>query len=106
METILKEAILRHLQTMASLSHTQHGFILRRSCLTNLLLAEEEITHVMDAGEEVDSIFLDFAKAFGSVNQRMLCDKMLSYGIHESAVDWTRTFSTNRTFRIRVEQHL
>ncbi len=31
---------------------------------------------------------------------------MLSYGVHQSIVDWTRTFLTNRVFCVRVEQHL
>ncbi len=65
-----------------------------------------QTSRVMDADEGVDLIFLDFEKAFDSVNHRMLCDRVLSYSIHQSVVDWTRTFSTNRTFRIRVEEHL
>ncbi len=47
-------------------------------------------------------VFLDFAKAFDSVNHRMLCDKMLAYGIHRFIVDWTRSFLSNRTFQVRV----
>ncbi len=102
METALKGAILNHLQQTAALSAAQHGFISHRSCISNLLVAEERITRLMDSGEGVDLVYLDFAKAFDSVNHRMLCDKMLAYGIHRSIVDWTRSFLSNRTFQLRV----
>ncbi len=97
METALKGAILNHLQQTAALSAAEHGFIPHRSCLFNRLVAEEWITRLMDSGERVDLLYLEFAKAFDSVNHRMLCDKMLAYGIHRSIVDWTRLFLSNYT---------
>ncbi len=39
-----------------------------RSCLSNLLVFEEAVTRMMDEGHTVDVIYLDFAKAFDSVN--------------------------------------
>ncbi len=60
----------------------------------------------MDTGEDVDLVYLDFAKVFDSVNQCMLVDKMLMYGIHCSIVDWTRAFLSKRSFRVRAEGSL
>ncbi len=97
METTLK--IVGHLQRSETLASSQHGFVPRRSCLTNLLTAEERNTTLMDTGEDVDLVYLDFAKAFDSVNHRMLLDKMLMYGIHHSIVDWTRAFLSNRSYQ-------
>ncbi len=56
----------------------------------------------MDTGEGVDLVYIDFPKAFDSVNHRILCDEMHVYGIHQTIVDWTRSFIFNRTFKIRV----
>ncbi len=41
----------------------------RRSCLTNLIVAEELVTGMTDQGEPVDVVYLDFSKAFDSVCQ-------------------------------------
>ncbi len=42
---------------------------------------EEAVTRVMDEGHTVDVIYLDVAKAFDSVNHRLLLTKMSSFGL-------------------------
>ncbi len=61
---------------------TQHGFVSRRSCLTNLIIAEGLITSMIDQGEAVDIVYLYFSKAFDSVYHRLLVKKMVAMGIH------------------------
>ncbi len=41
LERIVKANILQYLKTVYILSDAQHGFMPRRSCLTNLIVAEE-----------------------------------------------------------------
>ncbi len=52
----------------ATISDAQHGFVPRRSCLTNLRLTEQWVLVLMNGGETVDVFFLDIVKAFGTVN--------------------------------------
>ncbi len=47
----------------------------RRSCLTNLIVGEEQITGMTDQGEPVDVVYLDFSKAFDSVCHRLACQE-------------------------------
>ncbi len=56
-ERILKRALL-------SISLHQQGLLPRRPCLSNLLIFEEVVIRMMDEGQPVDVISLDFAKAF------------------------------------------
>ncbi len=53
-----------HLLKNDLLHQSQHGFMARRSCTTNLLEFLELLTSAVDAGDSVNVIFLDFAKAF------------------------------------------
>ncbi len=49
------------LKTASILSDAQHGFVPRRSCLTNLLMTEEFVTGMTDQDEPVDIVYLDMS---------------------------------------------
>ncbi len=53
-ERNLKMALLTFLSDTRSISTHQHGFLPRRSCLSNLLVFEEAVTRMMDEGHAVD----------------------------------------------------
>ncbi len=72
LERILKGNILQYLKAASLLSNAQHGFVPRRSCLTNLNIAEALVTGMTDQGEPVDVVYLDFSKAFDLVCHRLL----------------------------------
>ncbi len=78
----LGQDILQYLKTASILSDAQHGFMSRRSCLTNLIVAEVLMTGMTDQDEPVDVVYLDFSKAFDSVCHRLLVKKMVTMGIH------------------------
>ena len=49
------------------ISERQHGFVKRRSCLTNVIEFFEEVTKMIDEGRAVDVVYMDFSKAWISV---------------------------------------
>ncbi len=93
---------MSHLLRTAVLSDAQHGFVPKHSCLTNLLLTEQWVTQFMDAREPVDIVFLDFARAFDSVNHRDHCIKLDAYRVHPKIIGWVCSFLTHYSFRVRV----
>ncbi len=105
LERILTAKILKNLKKASLLSDAQHGFVPRRSCLTNLIIAEELITGMTDQEEHVDVVYLDFSKAFDSVCHRLLIKKMEAMGIHPKIDRWVEEFLNNRTFRVKLGDH-
>src|SRR4051812_18412273 len=67
LESILRDKIHDHLEKRNLILSSQHGFIMRKSCLTNLLEFLEYSFKYVDNGETVDVIYLDFQKAFDKV---------------------------------------
>ncbi len=88
LEAILKEKMLAHFSLFSLLTSRQHGFLPRRSTLTNLLVAIELITKWLDEGSAVGLIYRKFFKAFDSVNHRLLRDKLRGYGIAPFVISW------------------
>ena len=61
-ERIIHRAIYPH--DSPFLTDWQHGFEKGRSCTTELVLTDHMWSKELDAGLQVDAVFLDFAKAF------------------------------------------
>ena len=61
MESLIRDTILSHLTDKDLLSTEQHGFVPRRSCMSNLLVTLEDITMNLDNGSGVDVIYLDYS---------------------------------------------
>ena len=101
-ERILRRRICEYLTQNDLISPEQHGFLKGKSCLSNLLLCLDEITQALDSGNQVDIGYLDFQKAFDSVNLRFLVAKLAAYGIAPQICKWVEAFLTGRTMEVRV----
>ena len=64
---ILKDKILQHLLQFKLIKDSQHGFMKKKSCLTNLLEFLNFTCKHIDSGKAVDVVYLDFQKAFDKV---------------------------------------
>ena len=64
LESIIRDHMVMHMSSNNLFADEQHGFVPKRECMTNLLLAMEEWTEAIEFGYEVDVIYTDFAKAF------------------------------------------
>ena len=56
----------------------------------------ENIRNVLDNGECAIGIFLDFQKAFDTVDHGILLDKLYNYEIRGIALDWFSSYLSNR----------
>ena len=88
-----------------SLSKTQHGFMKRKSCTTQLLDMYHTIGSVLEASGQAAIIYLEFRKAFDSVNHKLLLHKIQSFGINGNLLSWFKSYLTNRIQRVVLEGH-
>ena len=101
-ESIIRHKITEHLDKHALLHRSQHGFLPKRSCLTNLLEFFDDVTGLLDKGEPVDIIYLDFQKAFDKVPHQRLCRKLESHGISGNVLKWIQGWLMNRKQRVVI----
>jgi hypothetical protein len=99
-EGILRDVMMTHLLNNELISDAQHGFVPKRSCVTNLLEFLDFITGFLDKGIPMDVIYLDFAKAFDKVSHRKLTHKLQGYGFRGKILKWIENFLHGRLQRV------
>ena len=80
-ERLIRDKIVKFLEENNKLKDSQHGFRARRSCLTNLLEFFDTVRDYVDQGVPVDTVYLDFQKAFDKVSHVKLVVKMRRAGL-------------------------
>jgi hypothetical protein len=79
----------------------QHGFMKNRSTITNLLEYASFVLNSIEDGNQVDSVYTDFSKAFDRVFHQLLLDEM-SVGIEPARCMWLRSNKSERLQKIRI----
>ena len=83
MEQVISSAIESHIMDNQGIRSSQHGFMKGRSCLTDLISFYDKMTQLLDEGEAVDIVYLDFQKAFDTVLHRILIEKLAAHVLNE-----------------------
>ena len=102
-ERIIKREIVLHLTQQQLYSDTQHGFRAKHSTLTNLIEYYESILHQLEYNRGVDSIYLDFSKAFDKCDHGIILDKLTTLGVSGKLHNWLQDFLQNRKQQVVVQ---
>ena len=105
-ERVVRKQLIEHLEKTEAFNEGQHGFRKGRSCLSQLLAHQEALLEAISEGNNVDVIYLDFAKAFDKVDHGLLLHKVRDLGITGNLGKWIHNFLTGRTQKVSVQGHL
>ena len=74
----------------------QCGFQKGKSTYMALVILLDKISGALENGECVVGVFVDFTKAFDTVDHDILLMKMKSYGIRDTDYDWFKSYLCGR----------
>ena len=100
LEKIVKKQLVEHMESNHILSNEQHGFRTNRSCLSQLLKHYCDILESLEEGKVHHVIYLDFSKAFDTVDRYLLSQHMRTAGIRDKAATWIFRFLDGRTQQV------
>ena len=107
-ERVLREALVAHIDMNNLLPNGQHGSRATRSTLTQLLSQWDVILAGLEEGDGVDSVYLDFSKAFDKVETGVLLHKLKDSKVLGKIGVWLACFldSAQRQQAVAVEGRL
>ena len=80
----------------------QFGFQKNKSTSQAILDLCNQLTNSVDKKEVSCCIFLDLAKAFDTVDHKILLDKLSHYGIRGSGLNWFKSYLSSRTQKVCI----
>ena len=102
MESLIRDELMEFLSLTGQLSRHQHGFRPRRSCSSQLLEVLEDWCKIIEQGDPVDVVYLDFRKAFDAVPHSRLLRKLHGYGVAGKLLRWIEAFLSGRKQKVVV----
>ena len=100
MEMIIREELQTFLEINNKLAEQQHGFRSGKSCISQLLAHTEMIIKAMEVKVNIDSIYLDFQKAFDKADHTVIVRRCLEKGITGLLGMWIANYLKDRKQRV------
>lgn len=85
------------------ISQYQHGFMKNRSTTTNLMAYVSSLNLSMEKRFQVDSIYVDFSKAFDKVPHDLTLRKLDRLGFPDWFINWLRSYLRDRTAYVNLK---
>ena len=101
-ESLIRKNVMNYMLQNHLFSDNQYGFRPGRSCVIQLLEILDEWTKLLDIGNPVEIVYLDFSKAFDTVSHERLLFKLYKLGIRGSVLSWIKNFLIDREQCVRV----
>lgn len=96
LESIVKNQLKTYTNSNNIISEKQSGFRSQHSCETTLNLVLVEWKKSLEECQYIVATFLDFQRAFETIDRSRLLLKLGKYGIQGTELNWFKTYLTDR----------
>ena len=96
-EKIVNKRLIEFLDSHDILYKHQYGFRKKYSTKLSVINLVNSLLRSIDEGKPTLGIFIDFQKAFDTINHQILLNKLDLYGIRGIALQWFKSYLSNRS---------
>ena len=104
LEKLVHKRLTNYLDKYELLFKHQYGFQKGKSTEYAILHFYKNIFEAFEKKEKTCAIFLDFAKAFGTVNHKILWKKLEYYSVRGVPLIWFQSYLHNRQQCVKINQ--
>ena len=83
--------------------HYQSGYRKNQSTLTILIKLRDDIKRAMKSAEITFAVFVDFSKAFDTINFNILIHKLHSLHFSKNVLYFILNYLSNRTYYVQID---
>lgn len=102
LERVVKQQIISYINENQILVEQQSGFRQKYSCETALNLMLMNWKSEIEDNKIIVTVFLDFKRAFETIDRKILLQKLLKYGICGKELNWFEDYLRNRRQQVKV----
>ena len=95
-ERAVYNQIVYHLETYGLLDGRQHGFRRDHSTSSAIHTLVQDMYASIDNRMTMACVFIDYSKAFDTLDHDIFCKKLKYYGIGEKVISWCKFYLTHR----------
>ena len=95
-EKIMYNRLIIFLENYDILFENQFGFRKLHSSYMALMILTDKLIKSLENGEFIIGVYLDFSKAFDTVDHELLLSKLSHYGIRGNSLKWFQSYLSNR----------
>ena len=101
-EKLVFSRVFSHIQSNNLIYNNQYGFRPKHSTDHALIQITESIREALDDGKYACAVFVDFQKAFDTVNHSILIKKLDYFGIGGKIKEWLKSYLSNRRHFVSI----
>ena len=105
-EKLMFKRLMNFIEENKIIYEHQFGFQKGKSTSQAILDMSTKIVNAIEKRELSCCVFLDFAKAFDTVDHTILIKKLDYYGIRGTALEWFKSYLSDRTQRVSINGEL
>ena len=104
-EKIMHKRLYNFFIKFGLLYSNQFGFLKNKSTVDAIIRFTDECYDVMNDNKSLISIYLDFSKAFDTIDHDLLCKKLHAYGIRGFANNWFISYLSCRKQFVQIDSN-
>lgn len=102
LEKIMQERLVSYLNKYNIIYEHQYGFQKNKSTSLAIMDMYSKLINAIEKKQFSCGVFLDFAKAFDTVNHKILIKKIEHYGIRGITNEWFKSYLLNRYQKVKI----
>ena len=97
LEKIVHNQYMTYLEQHNILDEMQGGFRKNKSTISTIVGLTDDLYTSINQGDTTSVVFIDFRKAFDSIDHQILVAKIATTGVNDLSVKWFQSYLTNRS---------